>query len=299
MLSHLHPLLGDRPFLKLLYPLRTSERLNLKNPATFNEKLQYLKLHRRVSNPERYVDKIEAKKTVAEMIGDRHVLPLLGCWDDARDIDFGSLPLPCVLKPSHYGGGAGIVFLDSPQPVDRQVVTDRLNRSLKENVYRRFGEYPFKNVRPRILAEPMLIPRNGMLNDYKFFCFNGTPLLLKVDSDRFGRHAANYFSSEWQPLDIRENEMPPSHEPLLPPRNFDRMTEIAATLSEGFPFVRIDLYNCDGKIYFGEYTFFPASGLGDLQPRKAQLMLGELIDAGTGTHRINTDRRNILQALRL
>lgn len=258
--------------------MRTGESLNLENPRLLNEKLQHLKLHRRVSNAARFVDKIQAKETAAKLIGEAHIIPLIGVWENASDIKFNSLPRPCVIKPSHYGGGSGILFLSGEEPLHEDKAVKMLNATLRENVYRRFGEYPYENVHPAIFAEKMLIPNNGELRDYKFFCFDGVPKLLKVDSGRFSTHHADYFTTDWQPLDIMEMEMPPSGEIADPPASLNEMLEIAAKLSAGLPFVRIDLYDCDGKVYFGEYTFFPASGLGDIRPREAQLYIGSLIN---------------------
>lgn len=278
MLQIVHPVVSERFFLKSLYRLRTGESLNLKNPLLFNEKLQYLKLQRRVSNAVLYVDKIQAKKTAAELIGESYIIPLIEVWKNASDIDFNSLPRPCVIKPSHYGGGSGILFLPTEEVPDVDKVVKMLNATLRENVYRRFGEYPYESVHPAIFAEKMLIPENGELRDYKFFCFDGIPKLLKVDSGRFSTHHADYFTTDWQPLDIMEMEMPPSGKIAEPPESLSEMLDIATKLSSGLPFVRIDLYDCDGKVYFGEYTFFPASGLGDIRPRDGQLYLGNLMN---------------------
>lgn len=254
----------DKLYLSLLYRCRMDRWINWKNPQTFTEKIQWLKLHRKKPEYTTMVDKYSVKDYVSGIIGSEYVIPTLGVWSKPEDIDFDALPDKFVLKTTHGGGGGGVIICSDRSIFDIEVARRKLNRSLKSDIYKYYREWPYKNVPRRIIAEKYIeIPDKNNLIDYKFFCFNGVPRFLKVDFDRFVDHHANYYDLDWNLLPFGEADMPPveSHVEHCPP-NFDKMIAIAYKLSKGHSFLRVDLYNVAGRIYFGELTFYPASGLG-------------------------------------
>lgn len=268
----------DKPFIKTQFKLFAGYNLNLKEPRTFQEKLNWLKLNDR--NPEYsiMVDKYAVKDYVANIIGEEYIISNLGVWDNFDQIDFDSLPDQFVLKTSHDSGG--VVFCRNKKTFDKTTAKEILSKSLKINFYKVFREWPYKNVKPRILAEEIIKTEPSEdLMDYKFFCFNGEPKFLKVDFGRFTDHHANYYDLKWNILPFGEADFPPipSHH-IEKPENFDKMIEIVKKLAKSKKFVRIDLYNLHGKIYFGEITFYPASGYGKFTSPEYDEKIGELID---------------------
>lgn len=260
--------LPDKFYLQLRFRLEMGAKLNLKNPQTFQEKIQWLKLYNRKPEYTQMVDKYAAKAYVTERIGEQYVIPTIGVWNRPEDIDFAKLPDKFVLKTTHGGGGGGVVVCTDKTTLDIGVVKNRLNRSLSTNIYRTYKEWPYKNVPRRIIAEQMLLTPDGTdLKDYKFFCFNGEVKFFKVDFDRFVEHHANYYAPDWTLLPFGEIAFPPVPDKgLEKPDNFDNMLKIAEELSAGFPFLRVDLFNVAGQIFFGELTFFPASGMTAFTP---------------------------------
>ncbi len=269
--------ISDHLFIKLDYFSGMRKFPNLINPKTFNEKLQWLKLHDIHPEYAQMVDKIESKKYVAKRIGEEFVIPTLGVWEKFDDIVFEDLPNKFVLKTSHDSGS--IIVVGDKSKMDFVAAKKKLQRSLNRRFYNDHREYPYKDVSPRILAEKFMVDESGIeLKDYKFFCFNGEPKFLKVDFNRFIDHHANYYSLEWDLLEFGEALMPPKPDQKMEkPRNFDKMIEIAKTLAQGIPFLRVDLYNINGQIYFGEMTFFPASGSGRITPGIWDNKIGELL----------------------
>ena len=273
-------ILPDKLYLKLSYRLKMGKKLNLKNPKTFNEKLQWLKLYNRKPEYTTMVDKYAVKQYVAERIGSEYIIPTLGIWNRVEDIDFDTLPNCFVLKTTHDGGGGGIVICTDKTKFDKAKAITRLNNSFfKHDIYKELKEWPYKNVPRRIIAEQYLENKNlKELRDYKFFCFNGQCKCFKVDFDRFIEHRANYYDSNGNLLKFGENVCPPLFEKKIEvPKNINTMISLANKLSEDIPFLRVDFYDVDGKIYFGELTFFPASGMGTFTSEEWDLALGEWI----------------------
>lgn len=265
----------EKPFLKMLYRLKMGHPLNLNNPESFTEKLQWLKLYDRNPQHTALVDKDAVKAIVADKIGAEHVIPTLGKWDSVESIDWGSLPDKFVLKTTHGGGGGGVVICKDKSKLDKAKAKATLNRSMKIDLYPRLREWPYKNVPKRIIAEEF-IDGGEELKDYKFYCFNGEVKYVLVVQGRFGKQKCyDYFDLNWNHLDFCDTNA--INAPQLPkkPENFDKMVEIAKNLSQDIPHVRIDLYNVDGKIYFGEYTFFDASGFARYNPPETDLLLGK------------------------
>lgn len=252
--------LPDEAYLKLKYRVRMGKALNLKDPKTFNEKLQWLKLHDRKPEYATMVDKAAAKDYVAGKIGSQYIIPTLGVWDKFEDIDFDALPEKFVLKCTHDSGG--LVICRDKAALDREAARQKIEKSLKNNYFYHGREWPYKNVKPRILAEEYVSDEHGYLVDYKFFCFNGEPDSVMVCVEReTGNPKFYFFDRDWQLVrcNVRGKEAPEDFT-LRKPEKLDIMFSLAQQLSEGLPYARVDLYNVDGNIYFGELTFFPSSG---------------------------------------
>lgn len=271
--------LPDELFLRLKYYFSMGSRLNLKNPKLFQEKIQWLKLHDRKPEYTRLVDKYAVKDYVANMIGNKYIIPTLGVWDRPEDIDFDALPDKFVLKTTHGGGGGGVAICHNKSHFDKEGAKRHLAKSLKADIYRSLREWPYKNVPRRIIAEELLeTSGNTDLYDYKFFCFNGKVEYFKIDFGRFKEHHANYYDCNGNLMPFGEADLPPVPEHQLEmPDNLADMITIAETLSKEFTFIRIDLYNLSGRIYFGEMTFYPASGLGPFTSPEWNLKMGDLI----------------------
>lgn len=272
-------LFPDELYLKMLFPLRTGYKLNLKNPQTFNEKLQWLKLNNRKPEMVKMVDKVDAKKYVANIIGDEYVIPTLGVYTSVDEIDFESLPNQFVLKCTHDSGG--IVICNDKSKLDIEAAKDKLRRGLKVNYYYQNREWPYKQVKPRIIAEQYMVDESGFeLKDYKFFCFDGEVKLLFIASDRGSKTEETKFDF----FDIGFNHLPflnghpNSIKKINKPENFDKMIELAGKLSVGHPHIRVDFYNVNGKIYFGELTFYHWSGMTPFKPIEWDYKLGKLIN---------------------
>lgn len=270
------PLLSDKLYLKLLFPLKVGYKLNLENPQTFNEKLQWLKLFYRRPDLSRLVDKYEVKNHVKSLIGDQYIIPTLGVWNSFDDVNFNQLPDKFVLKTTHDQGG--VVICTNKTTFDYKKAEVKLNRHLKRNFYLKFREWPYKNVRPRIIAEKFIEDSGSSdLKDYKFFCFNGKPEILFVATERQrGSVKFNFYNMDFEPLDIIQ-AYPKSKKIIEKPENFELMKNLARKLSKGLPQVRVDFYNLGGDIIFGEYTFFHHMGMVPFHPKKWDYILGDYI----------------------
>lgn len=251
---------------------------NLKNPRTFNEKLQWLKLYDRKPEYTQMVDKYEAKQYVAERIGEEYVAPCYGVWDSFDEIPFDKLPDQFVLKCTHDCGG--LVICRDKKNLDMAAARKKITESLKRNYYLQSREWPYKNVKPRILAEKYLEDdKTGELRDYKFFCFDGEPKVLFVATARQSEQEEtkfDFFDMEYNHLDIR-NGHPNAEMPPEKPSNFAQMQELAAQLSKGIPEVRVDFYEVNGSIYFGELTFFHWGGKVPFEPNEWDRVFGDWI----------------------
>lgn len=278
-ISHL---ISDKAFLKMQYKSIFGKKLDLKNPKTFNEKLQWLKLYDR--NPEycKLVDKYEVKSYIAETIGEQYVIPTLGVWDKFEDIDFDSLPNQFVLKCTHDSGST--VICHDKASFDVKSAKKKLSKKLGMNLFWHGREWPYKMVKPRIIAEKYITFDGDAPEDYKFFCFNGEVKCFKVDYDRFTDHRANYYTPEAELMRFGEVVCRPDFDrDVKMPKMKDNMIELAKRLSAGHPFLRVDFYELGERIYFGELTFYPASGFGPFDPPEWDLTLGEWIKLPTET----------------
>ena len=278
LLMHYGRWIPDRAYLKLQYYFYMGKRLDLRNPKTFTEKIQWLKLYNRKDEYHRLVDKYEVKDVVASIIGEEYVIPTLGVWDSFDEIDFSKLPDQFVLKTTNGGGGGGVIVCKNKEMFNKKDARTRLNRSLATDLYSVYREWSYKNMKKRIIAEQYLEDETGELRDYKFFCFHGKVKMFKIDFDRFICHHANYYDIQGNILPFGESYFPPVPDKKIElPTNLVDMISISEKLSKNIPFLRVDLYNVNGKIYFGELTFYPSAGLGCFTPEEWDLRLGELI----------------------
>lgn len=270
-------IISDKTYLRIVYWRNMGKKLNLKNPVTYQEKLQWLKLYNRKDIYTRMVDKYEAKNYVSDIIGEEYVIPTLGLWNKATEIDFNKLPNQFVLKTTHDSGGVFVCRDKSLLDIEKAVKF--LEKRLKNDIFYNNREWPYKNVPRRIIAEKYIVDESGYeLKDYKFFAFNGMIKFIKVDFDRYTKHRANYYDIDWNLLPFEEVKCPADLKRHCQcPDNFDGMLEIVRKLSDDIPFLRVDLYNVNGEIFFGELTFFPDSGLGAFHPAKWNKIMGDLI----------------------
>ena len=269
--------LPDKVYIQLYYFAQFKHFCNLKNPKTYNEKLNWLKLNDR--NPEytKMVDKYEVKKYVSNIIGEEYIIPTLGIWDKFDDIDFDELPEQFVLKCTH--DSEGVVIVKDKSKFEKNVARKKINDALKCNFYYIGREWPYKKIKPRIIAEKYMEDEEcGELRDYKFFCFNGEPKAMFIASDRgIGETKFDYYDLEFNHLNIIQH-YPNSNLKIEKPKNFDKMIELAKILSKNFIHVRVDFYEVNGKIYFGELTFYHFSGFQPFVPNEWDYKFGELIN---------------------
>lgn len=266
---------NDVLYLRILYLSEMHRVLHLNNPVTFNEKLQWLKLNNRKAEYTTLVDKCAVKEFVSTIIGKEYIIPTLGVWNHFDDIDFNLLPDKFVLKTTHGGGGMAVVICDDKAKFNKTKAKEKLEKSLKYDIYSNFREFPYKNVRKRIIAEQFMSDSNGAsLQDYKVHNFNGIPRLILVCSDRFsgGAMGETFFDENWNKLDLKRpgHPNPDIEKPVL----LDKILELSKILSKNIPFVRTDFYIIEGKVYFGEITFYPASGMSPFIPEKYDYILG-------------------------
>lgn len=274
--THIYDRLSDDIFLKRKYKIFLHKELNLDKPKAYTEKLQWLKLYDRRPEYVTMVDKCAAKNYVASKIGDEYIIPTIGIWDNPDDIDFNSLPDKFVLKCNH-NSGLGMYICRDKSKMDISKVKKKLKKGLCQNYYLTGREWPYKNVKPRIIAEAYIEDsKHKDLKDYKFFTFGGIPKVLYIAQGR-GKSdevVADFFDMNFNHLpftiDHDMAEMPPEK-----PKCFEEMKRLASVLSEGTPQLRVDFYEVDGKVYFGEMTFFHCSGFEGFHPPKWDNIFGE------------------------
>ncbi len=269
--------LTDKKYLEYRFLSEMGYKLNLKNPQTFNEKLQWLKLYDR--NPEytKMVDKYEVREYIKEKIGEEYLIPLIGVYDKFDDIDFDKLPNQFVIKCNHDSGG--LIICKDKNRLDIETARKKINRSLKTNYYYSGREWPYKNVKPRIIIEKYMEDSNKSdLIDYKLFCFNGIPKIVLVCSERFlsNNMCETWFDMNWKLIDMTES----GHRvdsTISKPKQLKKMVELSKKLSKNIPFIRVDWYEIGDKLYFGELTFYPASGFEKFEPKEWNKKIGDML----------------------
>lgn len=280
IMRHTAALWPDKLYLKIVYPLHIGRPLSLKNPRTFTEKINWLKVNLKKEEYSKLVDKYEVKGFVTKRLGgSEHVIKTYGIWNNFHEIDFDKLPDQFVLKTTNGGGNSSVVICKDKSKLNVEECCKKLNKT-SGRVFLWSREYPYYNVKPRIIAEEFIAADNDELSDYKFFCFNGVPKFLFVGTERQKKGTEvkfDFFDIEFNHLPVRNGHENSSHE-IPKPKNYDEMIEIAKKLSQGFTQVRIDLYNVNGKIYFGEMTFFHFAGFVPFEPEEWDEKFGNMLD---------------------
>lgn len=276
-------LIPDKLFLQVKYRAKKGIWPNLDNPQTFTEKINWLKLNDRNPIYTKMVDKYEVKSLVALRIGGKYIIPTLGIWERAELINWDSLPDQFVLKTTHGGGSNGVVVCTNKSKFNKEQAIAKLNKSLKSDIFLYFREWPYKNVPRRIIAETFMkddnAPLGSSLSDYKFYCFNGEPMYCQVIRDRNTKETIDFYDMDWNHQEfvglnpVARNGL----SPVARPEKLEVMKDICKKLAKDIPFVRVDLYIINESIYFGELTFYPASGFGVFTPSEWDAKLGELL----------------------
>lgn len=266
--------MDDRSFIKWEYFSGMGKFPNLDNPVTYNDKLQWLKLNDIHEEYTQLVDKYEAKEIVRKHIGDEYIIPTLGVYDNFDEINFDILPYQFVLKTTHDSGG--VVICKDKTKLDMKAARKKLEKSLKSNFFFEHREYPYKNIKPRIIAEQYMVDESGTeLKDYKFFCFDGKCKMLFIATDRgIDDVKFDFFDTEFNHLPFVQGH-PWATKEIIKPTGFEKMIELAEKLSKGYPHVRVDLYDINGRIYFGELTFFHFSGNVPFEPQEWDYKIGQ------------------------
>lgn len=269
----------DEKFIKMKFKIFMGENLNLDNPQLFNEKLQWLKIYNRKPEYTMMVDKYLVRQYIADIIGDKYLIPLLGVWNEPDEIDFEKMPNQFVLKCNH-NSGRGMCICKNKSELNISKVKHELREGLKENYYLKSREWPYKNVPRKIIAEKYMIDdTDKQLKDYKFYCFNGVVKFLMINSDRNSPQntKADYFDRNFNWLDFTWGY---EHAKVRPqrPSKFNEMIVIAEKLAQNIPHVRVDLYECNGNIYFGELTFYDGGGFDKIEPIEWDYKIGSMLE---------------------
>ena len=271
--------MSDQKFLDLCFDYYLGKKINWKNPQTYNEKLQWLKIYDRQDSYTKMVDKYEAKEYVKNIIGEEYIIPTIGIYDKFENIDFEKLPKQFVMKCTHDSGG--LVICKDKSKLNLKEAKRKINQCLKVNYFNCWKEWPYKNVKPRIIIEKyMTNDDSDGINDYKFFCFNGKVKLLFIATDRVNENEEtkfDFYDENFNHLPIK-NGHPNALVPPSKPLNFEKMKELAEILSKDIPHLRVDFYEINGKIYFGELTFSHWAGMVPFEPEEYDLILGNWID---------------------
>lgn len=269
--------MSDEQYLKIAFWARMGKWPNFEHPQTFSEKLQWMKLHDRNPLYTKLVDKYEVKAIVAKKIGEEYIIPTIGVWDSVNQIDFDSLPNQFVLKCTHDSGG--LVICKDKSKLDKEAAKKKLAECLKHSFYWGMREWPYKDVKPRVIAEQYMEDETGELRDYKFFCFDGQVKALFIASDRTkdSETKFDFYDENFNHLPFT-NGHPNAIVPPTKPLCFNEMKKLAAVLSKGIPQVRVDFYEIRGKVYFGEMTFFHWSGMTPFVPKEWDFKFGSWIE---------------------
>lgn len=255
---HLFP----KAYLKQLYRRTFGEVLELKNPKTYSEKLQWLKLYDHKPIYTIMADKLAARRFVAENWGEEYLVPLLGEWDTAEEIDFTKLPNEFIMKCNHNSGG--ILFCEDKARLDEETERSKFKKQLGVNYYYYAGEWPYKNIKRKVIAEKWMKNADGSSPiDYKLFCFNGKVRVFQINSSRVRKDSCccDYFDIDWNRLNLKDPGIPTTDIKWERPPYFDLMIQLSEKVTDDIPFCRVDLMIFDEKIYFSEFTFFHEGGM--------------------------------------
>lgn len=266
--------LPDELYIQLNYFAHFGRFANLKEPVTYNEKLNWLKLHDHNPLYTKLVDKYEVKKYVSDVLGPQYVIPTLGVWDSFDEIRFEDMPNKFVLKCTH--DSEGLIIVKEKELLDVNFARSKLNKALNQNFYYIGREWPYKDVKPRIIAEKYMEDDvDGELRDYKFFCFDGEPKALFIATERGVNDVKfDYYDLDFNHLNIKQ-KYKNSSKYIRKPSNFNTMMEFSRILSNEMPHVRVDFYEVNGKLYFGEMTFYHFSGFMPFEPKEWDVIFGQ------------------------
>lgn len=269
--------MSDEKYLKKIWKSIFGKELDLNTPKTFNEKMQWLKLYDRNPLYATLVDKYKVKKYVADIIGEKYIIPTYGVWENFDDIDFDKLPEQFVIKCTHDSGG--IVIVKDRLKFDKKLAKRKIEKSLKRNYYLPFREWPYKNVKPSILVEKYMEDDNIKdIRDYKFFCFNGEPKVMYIsDCSHTKDQKIIFYDNTFTELDISRSDYKNFDEKPIKPTQFEKMLELSSKLSQGIPHVRVDWYEINNQLYFGEMTFHTGAGYIPFTKKEYDYELGSYI----------------------
>lgn len=267
--------ISDERYLKIQYKMRLKQKLDLKNPKTFNQKLQWLKINDRNPKYTKMVDKYEVRNYIKDKIGEEYLIPLIGVFDKFDDINFDKLPNQFVMKCTHDSGG--VIICRDKEKLNKEEAKNKINKCLKRNYYYVGREWPYKNVKPRIVIEKYMSNESqSELNDYKLMCFNGKVRCSFVCSNRNTNLNVDFYDIDWKKMPF-ERHYKNSQKIIEKPNKYEEMIKLAEKLSENITFVRVDFYEINNKIYFGKLTFYPGNGTEEFTPEKYDLILGDMI----------------------
>ena len=272
--NRIAPRLDDEHFLRYRFRIVMGKKLNLKDPESYNEKIQWLKLYDRNPLYTTLVDKVAVKDYVASRIGEEYIIPTLKVYSSPEDVKLDELPEKFVLKTNHDGDSLGVFVCKDKSTFDFEKALAQLTKNTQRNYYYTGREWPYKDVKPCIFAEKYEEDESGELMDYKFFCFEGKVKAIFVATERSTGHVKfDYYDRDFNHLDFVQSH-PMSGKNIPKPQNYDKMIEVAEKLSGGIPHVRVDLYNCSGKILFGEMTFYHYGGMIKFHPEEWDYTFG-------------------------
>lgn len=282
LLLRLRFLFNDKVYLSLMYFAQTGRIINWSNPVRFTEKLQWLKLFYRRDEFTKLVDKSTVKDIVANLIGRRYIIPTIGIWDTIDEVNWDILPNQFVLKTIQGGGSNGVYICKDKSTIDIKAIKNKFKEAQRTNIYKYFGEWPYNNIEPKIIAERYMhdsYSTSTSLSDYKFYCFNGVPKYCQVIRNRSEKESIDFYDMAWNhmPFVGLSTNVANGETPIERPIALDEMIRISSILSTDLPFARIDLYLINNQVYFGEITFYPASGFGSITPDEWDYRLGDLI----------------------
>ena len=269
-------MISDPCYLKWMFRLKMDAALDLQSPKTLNEKLQWIKLYDRRPEYTMMADKYLVREYIAKILGEEHLIPLLGVWDSPEEIDFDALPEQFVLKCNH-NSGLGMCICKDKSRLDINKVKKDLHKGLQQDYYLAGREWPYKDIPRKIVCEQFMTNGGNELEDYKIHNFNGEPKFILVCADRFSQTGLteDFYTPQWERMDLKRPKIPNATKPIPQPEQLEQMLEFSRILAKDIPFVRTDFYVIDGKVYFGEITFFPASGMSPFAPASWDQTFGD------------------------
>lgn len=275
-LGVLRKVTNDKLYYQIRYIIKHKTSARISDPQSFSSKLIWLNLYDRNPFYNTIVDKYEVRQYIRERIGDKYLNEAYGVYERAEDIDFEKLPDQFVVKATH--GSGWIVVCDDKSKLDIVKARKTMNGWLKQNFYDLWGEWVYKDLKPRLIVEKFLKNENESgLTDYKFYCFNGVIRFIQVDMDRFESHTRTYFDTKWDRIQFELGGCRAKEEPIQRPVCLDEMIEITNTLNKGFRFIRVDLYEVQGKVYFGELTLYSGNGMLNFNPKSIDMEVGSYL----------------------